>query len=526
MPVLEYLGHSGITVEYAGKKLLCDPWLTPEGAYNASWFQYPEYPHPDLSHLLTPDAVYVSHEHPDHYDPWFLAQLGKDTPMITGRFHKRLIARKLEALGFENVVELDDFEAYELTPDFVVEVAVPKHNCAPHWFDSCAFITTGDVRIFNLNDANAALEIDKLRDRGMDLLLGQASPAIWYPNTYTCYDDEQKIRLRAARRESAIDSFAKTVIALRPRLAIPFAGPPCFFDEELAEYFLADDSMFGTAPVAAARVAAQSDIPAEVLKPGDRLHLDKDGHSVDREPAYAEFDYERDRRSYYDARRSEKQHIVAKVLAAIPDAEPGLFERFRAHLQPLIKRNPFFSARVNMRVLFDVTGPHGGRWVADFRDEPHEDIVYLDRGEECPYQFEFEARNVDQVLRGELSWEDLLLSLRFKASRNPDRYNQHLFSFLKMADHAALQAIATAEMALEAVPTDTFELETGGSRYEIQRFCPHAGSDLSEAEVGDGEIICPGHRWHFALDTGACAQSDYRIHCRLLGPAGTEKKTG
>ena len=66
MPVLEYLGHSGITVEHAGKKLLCDPWLTPEGAYNASWFQYPEYPHADLSHLLTPDAVYVSHEHSDH----------------------------------------------------------------------------------------------------------------------------------------------------------------------------------------------------------------------------------------------------------------------------------------------------------------------------------------------------------------------------------------------------------------------------------------------------------------------------
>ena len=75
-------------------------------------------------------------------------------------------------------------------------------------------------------------------------------------------------------------------------------------------------------------------------------------------------------------------------------------------------------------------------------------------------------------------------------------------------------------MALDEVPSDMFELEYDGGRYEVQRFCPHAGSDLAEAEIVDGQIICPGHRWHFALDSGNCAESDYRIHCRLLGPAG------
>ncbi len=528
MPVLEYLGHSGITVEHDGKQLLCDPWMTPDGAYNASWFQYPAYPHADLERILQPDAVYVSHEHLDHYDPWFLAKLSKSTPMITGRFYKRRIARKLMDLGFENVHELDDFEPYEIAPGFVVEVCVPKLNCAPHWFDSCAFITTGDTRIFNLNDANPAIDMDSMRERGMDVLLAQASPAIWYPLTYTCYEEEQKRGMRAARRESAIDAFVKTCQALRPKLAIPFAGPPCFFDEQLAQHFITEDSMFGTPPMAADRLEAESDIPADILKPGDRLSVDPSGYSIERESAYADFDYERDRRSYYESHRADKERVIADVLAAIPEAQTGLLDRLRSHLEPLIRRNPFFGARVDMCVLFEVTGTNGGSWVVDFRDDRDPDLAIVREhdGETCDYRFEFEARNIDQVLRGEMSWEDLLLSLRFKAERDPDRYNQHLFSFFKMADHAALQAIATAEMALESVPADTFVLETETGRYEVQRFCPHAGSDLAEADVVDGRIVCPGHRWHFSLSDGSCEESDYTIHCRLLEPENTVKKAG
>ena len=62
MTTIEFLGHSGIAVENAGRLMLCDPWLSPHGAYNASWFQYPEYPAHGFARLLRPDAVYVSHE--------------------------------------------------------------------------------------------------------------------------------------------------------------------------------------------------------------------------------------------------------------------------------------------------------------------------------------------------------------------------------------------------------------------------------------------------------------------------------
>lgn len=41
--------------------------------------------------------------------------------------------------------------------------------------------------------------------------------------------------------------------------------------------------------------------------------------------------------------------------------------------------------------------------------------------------------------------------------------------------------------------------------------CPHAGWRLSEGEVMDGQLECPGHGWVFALATGQC--SDVPAYC-------------
>lgn len=519
MTTIEYLGHSGITVEHDGKLLVCDPWLGGRGAYNASWFPYPEYPgekvvdgKDGLDHLRKADAVYISHEHLDHYDPDFLATMPLEVPLLTGRVHKKRLLKKLRKSGFTNIIELDDFESYEIAPGFTVKVRTPTFNCPPHWFDSCALIEADGLKIFNLNDCNLALPVDEIRDWGIDVLLAQASPAIWYPTTYTNYEPARKNELKGLRRQSALESFVGAAKALQPRLAIPFAGPPIFFDPELAEVFLEEDSMFCTPAVAAAKLEAETDIAGMVLNPGDVLEV-AEQFNVTRHPEYENFHYERDRRSYFESKKEDKQKIVAEVLAAIPAAAPDLFNRFRRHFLPFLKGHSYFTSRIGIRVLFRVSGPEGGEWVVDFRTDPKAELIYENDGEACQYQFDFESHYLDQVLRDELSWEDLLLSLRFRASRDPDRYNQHLFTLFKMCDSRALNAIMDAELAaVEGTrPEQTFLLEVGQQRYNVQRYCPHGGSDLSEAAVADGYIVCPGHHWRFALDGGDCADAECKI---------------
>ena len=128
MTEIENLGHSGLAIGHEDKLLVCDPWLSRKGAYNASWFPYPHYPHTDWSPLLGATAVYISHEHLDHYDPEFVAQLPRDTPILTGRAYKKRLVSKLRKLGFENIIELDNFESYELAPDFTVRISTPTYK--------------------------------------------------------------------------------------------------------------------------------------------------------------------------------------------------------------------------------------------------------------------------------------------------------------------------------------------------------------------------------------------------------------
>ena len=58
--------------------------------------------------------------------------------------------------------------------------------------------------------------------------------------------------------------------------------------------------------------------------------------------------------------------------------------------------------------------------------------------------------------RGRTRWEELLLSLRFSARREPDVYNDYLVGLLKHADLAALRAVEEFEAARD--PEETIEV--------------------------------------------------------------------
>jgi nitrite reductase/ring-hydroxylating ferredoxin subunit len=42
-------------------------------------------------------------------------------------------------------------------------------------------------------------------------------------------------------------------------------------------------------------------------------------------------------------------------------------------------------------------------------------------------------------------------------------------------------------------------------KYQVQRYCPHAGADLTHAKIQDSKLICPRHHWAFDLRSqGKC----------------------
>ncbi len=95
MMELTYLGHAGYCLETSGAIVVMDPWLSPNGSFDSSWFQFPRNHHlADFVREKLADSrkerfIYVSHEHRDHFDEEFLKSLkGKDFSFLVPRFQR------------------------------------------------------------------------------------------------------------------------------------------------------------------------------------------------------------------------------------------------------------------------------------------------------------------------------------------------------------------------------------------------------------------------------------------------------
>ena len=69
---VRYIYSACVVIETEDIKILCDPWFT-QGVYDGSWFQFPLIKNP-LDIIGDVDIIFISHIHPDHYDPKFLNQ--------------------------------------------------------------------------------------------------------------------------------------------------------------------------------------------------------------------------------------------------------------------------------------------------------------------------------------------------------------------------------------------------------------------------------------------------------------------
>ena len=83
---ITYIGHAGLRVDGADVRLLMDPWLSSQGAFQAAWYQFPANAHLDRQVLLDCDFVTVSHEHLDHMDITVLASLAPGTTVLIPKY--------------------------------------------------------------------------------------------------------------------------------------------------------------------------------------------------------------------------------------------------------------------------------------------------------------------------------------------------------------------------------------------------------------------------------------------------------
>ncbi len=499
-----FLGHVGMYVETEGGSVLCDPWFTP--AYFGSWFPFPRNDTLDVSPFTSPDYLYISHLHHDHFDPvWLAEHVDKRAKVLLPAFHVDHLERALRALGFTDFVRTDHAEAKQLGALSVVILAMTAPADGPAG-DSALILRDSSGSLLNQNDARPR-DFDELESFGpYDAHFTQFSGAIWYPMVYDFPPDEQRA-LGTRKRADQMERAVHYLTDVGAPVLFPVAGPPCFLDDDLWQFNDLDGDPANIFPdqlvflreleargVAGGRLLVPGSVATiaggacEVVQPGGDAHPD------------AIFG---DKRAYLERYRADWRDWLDRERASWPRGRYDVVAELRDWFEPLLELAPYTRRGINGTVLLHV-GDVGvaidfpGGTVREWTGEPVMHRIDVDR-----------ALIESLIERHVEDWvNELFLSCRFRAHREGP-YNEYVYTFFK---NLSVERMAFCEgyYAMVAEPVD--EMFRCGD-YLLQKRCPHLRADLERFGTVEGGVLeCKVHHWRFELATGRCLTSDDDEH--------------
>ena len=504
------IGHAGILIETAYGSILCDPWFVP--AFFGSWFVFPR--NDRLSDELRdkiehPDFLYVSHLHGDHLDEPFLAEhVSRDTTVLVPGFPTHELERRMQSLGFRNLLRTVDQNELDLG-GITVAIHVETSITDGPGGDSALVVSDGTARLVNQNDCRTH-DLDALRSHGpVDVHWLQYSGAIWYPMVY----EESPERMRElcdAKVESQFARAMRYVEHIGARYIVPSAGPPAFLDPELARFNVVTGDELSIFPDQRAFLSRldSSGYEGILAIPGTVIDISASGGQARVEhplPADAVERIYTHKAEYLAEYAADWGPWLEREKAGWAAPADDLFDRLKAWWEPLLGLAPTLRTAVGAAALLR-TGDL--ELLIDF---PAGEVRHY-AGEDHGFRFDISRELVETVAaQHAVDWSNaLFLSCRFRAWRDGP-FNEYLYNFFKsLSVERMRRAEAEAHRKLEPFDDDLSEdIECDG--YVFERFCPHRHADLSVfGEIEDGTLTCTLHGWQFDLETGRCLTASDR----------------
>tara|TARA_Y100000114_G_scaffold154305_1_gene176070 strand:+ start:62 stop:1597 length:1536 start_codon:yes stop_codon:yes gene_type:complete len=495
----QYLGHAGWVIENSGVKIVCDPWFNPEGTFFSSWYQFPKNDHIDiLDVVLNTDAIYISHTHSDHMDAWTLNHFDKNINVYIPKYEDPALVVTLKNLGFKNVHQIEDYEDF-----YVGSIKLNIFKEEDHLDkDSCLLLDDGHQKVLNLNDCHLDPKIVK-KLAPVDVLMLQFSGASWWPCVYD-YDVEKMKKTSLRKKENNLRRAIEYAKWSKAKINIPCAGPPIFLDEMFDVWDTTRYENHNPFPLMREGVQhfKRNNIPATLINPGDTFSYD--GKVTFEKQFLNEKDIYDNYLDYLDSYKKEKLHITKNHLSTYRNgfkAEQLLKKVFNN----VVKRSRIYKYKLDYPINIEITGDYCSNWLLNFREgtiEPYD-------GEAYRYKFTFDCNYLASILEKKfIDFDYYFLSLRFKASRNPDEFDDILFALMRNMDPARLAASERIYVRKKS-KNDFFEVESQGKKYKVHKYCPHLLVNLEDAHRldGEGNIVCGIHGWKFNLETGDCSHS-------------------
>lgn len=470
---IQYLGHAGFIVNRKQIKLLIDPWFY--AAFLMSWF-----PFPDNRFLLEAllkehfDYLYISHSHDDHFDPRVLSALNKDLKILCPDFCSNSVYKRLRAHGFKNILRLKHGQQIDLDTGMQATMFLDTS----YKEDSALLLQLDDFKFLDLNDCHVPL--NELPE-GVDLLSAQYSGAQWYPNCYAYTPEVMKEKVQQVRSgfmKNLVNKCKKT----KARYYLPSAGPACFLDPTLRHFNDRRHTIFPLWEDVHEEFVNNCSTSSLRIWPGDIVQI-KDNYISVQECVRGRARQSLD--EYASKRRSEwEPFYVLNKIVTLDDVS--------LYFHRLVQRNQHLVTGFYKKIRLIVEGS-----VYDINfDDTKVSVMPGDSKVIADYSLTIPGQALLSIIEGKIGWEEALLSMRIKLQRIPDIYDFKLMGLLRYGDNPSqtLQLIKESDSSKVII--------RAGLRF--QRFCPHAGEDLTFAEIHDGIITCPRHHWKWDVFTGRC----------------------
>ncbi len=486
---ISFWGHNGFLLWQKGTAVLIDPWISKNGAYFGSWFQWP-LNHDKFADLIAEVAgkklyIYISHEHQDHFDLETLKQLAAycDRAVIPSYFDK-FLNRELSKLGYK-VTELADSEELSLGDGLRLKPMIVDTGVN---HDSAVLISSEDEVFLNQNDCKILDRIKSIKEP-ITYYAVQFSGANWHPECYS-YAPAQKFEISQKKINSKLIGLKNTINAIKPRFLLPSAGPAIFpfFDPALS---LGENNIFIHQDELGRRL---KNIDTEIvyLRPGDRFDTQSTTPILPpTEQVLATL--AADLPNGWDelARELDPDRLLSAIRRRLEEIKGLTFEKCP---QLLLRWGDGETDGVSIDL--NTCDAQIGNAILD------DDFYYCLTSE--PKYF---ALMSDESVR----WQDLALSFRARLDRKPDRFSSFINLFL-YSDVSNIKKSFTTTLNISEERIVRLNERTGKS-YEFHRYCPHNGADLIDAEIDDtGHIVCPRHAWRFNLENGGnCAENQATI---------------
>lgn len=449
---IQYLGHAGFVIETNQSRILIDPWFY--GAFFGSWFPLPN------NRALLPklldesfDYLYISHTHEDHFDEKFLKQFvksHKDIQVLYPKYRSQALKRKLKGVGLTNLLEIKHQETVA-GKDFHATIFLD----VSHKEDSGILIECDGLRFLDLNDCNTLLSE---LPTDIDILAAQFSGAQWYPNCYDYPPDVMQEKTDAMCHD-LLRTLVKKVEITKAKTYIPCAGPACFLDPKLMHFNDGTKTIFPTWDLVEDKFKQLCSV--KILK----LAMDESPLTMEQ----------------YSEMRKDEWNIEKQVEIKTEDLQK-YFAKLSEDNVHILNEYKKFHIQTETKT-----------WAIELYKIAN---VTEGRKEGMSYNFLVPSYILEAIIQKKCGWEEALLSMRIHLMRNPDVYDSKLFGLLRYGN----EPIQTKQMVKDEVSKETIEREG----YTFQRYCPHAGEDLSYADIKDGVIECPRHHWKWNLKTGEC----------------------